>query len=106
MVNERDTSLAARLRMLRAEYRLSQTEVASKIGISQQTYSKYENVDRDSSIDSEVIIRLCALYGVSADYLLGIEAPKQNEETKKMSFSSEEDIDFIVNRVLSELKKS
>ena len=69
--------IAKKLRTLRAEADKSQLEVANELGISQQTYSKYEK--NDSNIDSSTIRKLCNLYGVSSDYLLGIEQPAQRK---------------------------
>lgn len=91
---------AIRLKTLRAEYGLTQAQVAEKLGVSQQTYSKYEN--SDVPIDSEVLRKLCALYGVSADYILAIEQPVKRARVKRLSVE-EDDIDFIVNRVLSKI---
>ena len=81
-MNRKTTSkndTATRLRMLRAEYKLTQAEVANKLGITQQTYSKYEN--QSINLDSEAIIKICSLYGVSSDYLLGIESSKKIRST-------------------------
>lgn len=94
--------MAIRLKTLRAEYGLTQAQVAEKLGVSQQTYSKYEN--SDVPIDSEVLRKLCALYGVSADYILAIEQPKKQAGVKRLSVE-EDDIDLIVNRVLSKIDR-
>ncbi len=75
---EKQNGIAARLRSLRAEANMSQFQVANAIGLSQQTYSKYEN--QDANIDSATIIKLCDLYGVTSDYLLGIEEKPERKE--------------------------
>lgn len=93
---------AVRLKTLRAEYGMTQAEVARRLGISQQTYSKYENTD--ASIDSEVLRKLCALYGVSADYLLAIESrPAQPGVSEQKLSVGEDQIDLIVSKVLSKI---
>ncbi len=92
---------AVRLKTLRAEYGLTQAEVARRLGISQQTYSKYEN--SDASIDSEVLRKLCALYGVSADYLLAIEPAHAEERAAEQLSVRDEQIDLIVSKVLSRI---
>ena len=58
-----------RLAELRHEKRLSQKEIAKLLYIPQTTYSHYEVGNREPSI--ETIIKLCDLFDVSADYLLG-----------------------------------
>ncbi len=96
---------AVRLRTLRAENGLTQAEVARRLGISQQTYSKYEN--SDAAIDSEVLRKLCALYGVSADYILAIEHAQQESSASVKGFTVEdEQIELIVHKVLSQMDKN
>ena len=84
-VNKSDSqnSIAKRLRTLRAEANKSQFQVAADLGISQQTYSKYEN--QDANIDSATIIKLCNLYGVTSDHLLGIEKKPERQESNNIS---------------------
>lgn len=54
---------------LRQELGCSQRRVAADLGISQALLSHYENGAREPGLD--FIVRACAYYGVSADYLLG-----------------------------------
>lgn len=100
---EKKNTLAMKLKILRAEYDLTQAQVAQKLGISQQTYSKYES--KDTVIDSETITKICALYGVSADYLLGIERSSEEVNVRKTSALMEDDIDVIVQQVLTKLER-
>ena len=60
-----------RLRALRKQKKLTQTQVASRLNLSKTTISGYENNTKTPSVDT--LIQLSSLYGVSADYLLGIE---------------------------------
>ncbi len=59
-----------RIRNLREDHDLSQTQVAKLVNVSQPTYSRYESGFLD--IPSEVLIILAKHYGVSVDYLLGL----------------------------------
>jgi transcriptional regulator with XRE-family HTH domain len=59
------------IRDLREDHDLKQIEVASYLGVAQQTYSNYENGNRDIPID--IVIKLSRFYKVSTDYLLGAE---------------------------------
>lgn len=59
-----------RIRDLREDLDLSQTELAKMIGMSQTGYSKYETGEND--IPTAILIRLSQIYGTSIDYLLGL----------------------------------
>lgn len=63
-----------KLRLLRQAKRLTQIQVANKIGVSKAMISAYETASKAPSI--EVLIRLSRLYGVSVDYLVCVDAPK------------------------------
>ncbi|MEG1789939.1 MAG: helix-turn-helix transcriptional regulator [Oscillospiraceae bacterium] len=63
-----------RLRDLREDADMNQTEVARYLGMSQTGYSKYETGEND--IPTQVLIKLAELYHVSADYLLGLKDKK------------------------------
>ncbi|MBQ8508760.1 MAG: helix-turn-helix transcriptional regulator [Clostridia bacterium] len=64
-------TLAERLLALRRQRGLSQEELAEQLGVSRQSVSKWEGAQ--SLPDLDRIADLCRVYGVSADYLLGIE---------------------------------
>ena len=61
-------SVHQNLKRRRKEHRLTQEEVASKLGISRQSISKWENGNSYPDIDN--LILLSELYGVSVDNLL------------------------------------
>lgn len=63
-----------RLRELRENKNMTQTQVAARLNLSKTTISGYENNIKTPSLD--VLIRLSILYGVSADYILGLENRK------------------------------
>ena len=58
-----------RIKDLREDADLTQTEISKKLYISQRAYSHYENGTRD--IPTEVLIAIADFYNVSIDYLLG-----------------------------------
>ena len=64
--------MANRLRDLREDADLNQTEVAGYLGMSQTGYSKYETGEND--IPTQVLVRLAAFYKTSTDYILGISS--------------------------------
>lgn len=58
-----------RIRDLREDRDLNQTQVAKMLGMSQTGYFKYETGEND--IPTAVLIRLARFYNTSIDYLLG-----------------------------------
>ena len=60
-----------RLKELREENNLTQTQVAELLNVKQNTYSQYETEKRQLSI--EILIKLARLYKVSTDYILELE---------------------------------
>ena len=58
-----------RIRDLREDMDLNQTQVAKMLGMSQTGYSKYETGEND--IPTAVLIKLSKFYNTSIDYLLG-----------------------------------
>lgn len=59
-----------RLRALREDKDMTQTEIAKVLNVSQITYSQYERGVR--GLPMEHLITLCKFYGVSADYILDL----------------------------------
>lgn len=58
-----------RIRDLREDHDMNQTELAKKLGMSQTGYSKYETGEND--IPTSILIQLARIYNTSIDYLLG-----------------------------------
>lgn len=68
-----------RIRDLREDRDLNQTQVARILGMSQTGYSKYETGEND--LPTSVLIKLAEFYGVSIDYILNqTDNPKRNME--------------------------
>lgn len=61
---------------LRKKQGWSQSELASHVGVKQNTISQYENAQRN--IPSKLVLKLSDLFGVSPNYLMG-EAEKPDE---------------------------
>lgn len=57
-----------RIRDLREDRDLTQTQVAKILGMSQTGYSKYETGEND--LPSSILIKLADFYNVSVDYIL------------------------------------
>ena len=56
------------IKALREDNDIRQREIAEYLGVSQNTYSQYEN--GVISLTAEVLIKLADYYNVSVDYLL------------------------------------
>ena len=79
--------IADRLVKLRKKYGYSQEELADKLGLSRQAVSKWERAE--ASPDTDNLICLAKLYGVSLDELL----------------ATDDDVDTIVNEQVKDEKK-
>lgn len=62
-------SMYKRIRDLREDHDLTQTQIAKILGMSQTGYSKYETGEND--IPTAILIQLADYYQTSVDYLLG-----------------------------------
>ncbi len=58
-----------RIRDLREDKNMNQTQIAKMLGMSQTGYSKYETGEND--IPTAILIKLARYYNTSIDYLLG-----------------------------------
>ncbi len=67
-----------RIRDLREDHDLNQTELAKILGMSQTGYSKYETGEND--LPTAILIKLARFYNTSIDYILG-----ETDETKRYS---------------------
>ena len=63
-----------RMEDLRKDRDMTQEEVAEKIGMKREQYRRYETGQNE--VKASFIIKICELYNVSADYLLGITNKK------------------------------
>ena len=59
-----------RIRALREDRDMNQTQLAKLLGMSQTGYSKYETGEND--IPTSILRKLARLHGTSVDYLLGL----------------------------------
>lgn len=63
--------LGARIQEMRTAVGWSQVDLSKKLGVAKQTVSNWENDNIQPSI--EMLVRLSKLFGVTTDYLLGLE---------------------------------
>lgn len=72
--------LNEQIKKLRIAKGLNQVQLADKLGITKQCVSNWENNNIQPSVD--MVVKLCAFFGVSADYLLGIDSKKYIDASK------------------------
>lgn len=68
-----------RLKELRLSLGLNQVQFGNKLGVSKQSVSNWESGYIQPPIDT--LIRICRLFSVSADYLLGLDDRKMLDVT-------------------------
>lgn len=73
-----------KLKEKRDEAKLTQQEMATKLGIAQRSYASYELGERDMHTD--MILKICSVLKISSDELLGIYSQAHSyEEIKTIS---------------------
>ncbi|RIJ63118.1 helix-turn-helix domain-containing protein [Rummeliibacillus sp. POC4] len=97
---------AQRLKSLRKNKKLTQSDMANMLGITRQGYAKYEN--DESEPDLATIDKLAEFFNVTTDYLLGrsdIMNPRlfenagiTNQEYLNLSAYQKEVVDFFLTR--------
>lgn len=72
------SSFLNRIRALREDNDLTQTQIANILGTSQTMYARYERGANELPIRHLTV--LCSFYNVSADSLLGLSVDKNREQ--------------------------
>lgn len=83
-----------KLKSLRIEKKLTQKQVADRIGLAISAVSSYESGTRSPSY--EVLVRLAHIYHVSCDYLLGM-TDKRNIDVTGLSDAEIEVVSLLVD---------
>lgn len=90
----------SRLRNLRKAKKLTQQEIADKLGITRQAYGYYENENSKREPDIETIQKLAEIFDVSTDYLLGRSDSKNLPE---LTPKDERDIAKQLEKILESM---
>ena len=67
------STFGEKLKLLREEAELNQTELGKALGMTQRKISYLENNENEPSLDD--LKAICRFFNVSADYLLGFPNP-------------------------------
>lgn len=90
-------SFAMRLKKLREQKKLNQTELANLLEVSNGSISKWERGDRQP--DYETLEKIADIFNVTIDYLLGRSDVKYKSDDSQMSFSTpQEALSFILKQ--------
>ena len=87
-----------RLKKLRKENKLTQSELAKKLHVSKSIISYYELGDRTPPAD--ILVKLAYVFNVSTDYLLGIKY----ERILDVTGVRDEEV-AIITRLIDNIKK-
>ena len=72
-------NFGTRLREIRIENELTQVELAELLEVHSITISRWENSSLLPGV--KMIIKITSLFGVSSDYLLGLDSPPDDDAT-------------------------
>jgi transcriptional regulator with XRE-family HTH domain len=98
---------AERLKELREDHNMLQKDLANRLNVRNATISAWENKISEPDIDT--IILLSNIFGVTTDYLLGLDEntsrpyPPKNYQFKKETITielTEEQINKILNKLV------
>jgi repressor LexA len=89
-------SFSELLKQCRKKQGISQAELASKLGVTQQAVGKWES--GKSSPDPSTVARIAELLNTTADYLLGLYRPVRLSEVE----AEQKEILKIVRRLADE----
>ena len=80
--------LGNRLAELRKQHGLSQEELADQLGVSRQAVSKWER--GEASPDTDNLIELARIYGMSLDELLGLKKDDKSDDGVNVHISTDD----------------
>ncbi len=87
--------LGNKIKQLRIDRGLSQTDLAKRVNITKSMISSYENSMRLPSYD--VLLKIARCFHVSTDYLLGLTSKKTFDVTNLTDLQAE-----IISRLIDE----
>lgn len=87
--------IGSNLKKLRKEKGATQTEIATFLGIRQNTYSQYESDSRQPDIDT--LVKLSAYYNTSVDVIVGLSIKEVDNNPEIENLIDELEIEFSKN---------
>lgn len=90
--------ISERLKKVRIANKIKQKDLCDKIGVMITTYSGYENGKHD--IPADIIVRICDLFDISADYIIG-----RTDNPKGLYFNSQDNSVNDLQKRVDEVQK-
>lgn len=94
--------MGEKLYSLRIEKKLTQKQLAARIGLAISAVSSYESGSRYPSF--ETLIKLARIFHVSTDYLLGLTERRSIDVTGLVTGLTDEEIE-LVSQLVDKLRK-
>ncbi len=91
-----------RLKQLRTENKMTQTELGKKLNVTKASISGYENGTRNP--DQESLVKIAEIFNVSTDYLLGKETTQK--KYYELTDKDEKDISERLQVMIEDLENS
>lgn len=91
-----------RLKQLRTENKMTQTELGKKLNVTKASVSGYENGTRNP--DQESLVKIAEIFNVSTDYLLGKEQNKK--KYYELTDKDEKDISERLQVMIEDLENN
>lgn len=85
-------SLGRKLKMLREEHNMLQSELAKLLNLGASSISMYEKDERDP--DTDTLKRIAEIFNVSTDYLLGLNEERIINEPIEIAASMKVGLDL------------
>lgn len=98
-----DVEIGKMISILRTERNLNQRELASLLSVSNGAVGMWETGKRQPDLNT--VVKIANFFGVSVDYLLGIDQFKEREHKKEKNTTEEELLLQSFNRCDDECKK-
>lgn len=81
----------------RERIKMSQTQLAQILGLTQEAISKYENNVREPNIDT--LRKICVLFNITADELLEMDTPGERAKVQiNNSFNNSKNIKVNIKK--------
>ncbi|MBC9788585.1 helix-turn-helix domain-containing protein [Carnobacterium maltaromaticum] len=91
-----------RLKQLRTENKMTQTELGEKLNVTKASISGYENGTRNP--DQESLVKIAEIFNVSTDYLLGKDENKK--KYYELTDKDEKDISERLQVMIEDLENN
>ena len=88
-------SLGSKIKNLRQNANITQSDLGNVLGVQKSTISMYEN--DNSSPDFNILKQIASYFNVSTDYLLGNNPPKKDALTQKEKTDIAKEVQAILD---------